>query len=198
MDSPNFGCQAATAIAYLARFYWAAGYATFPSGTITATLNEGTGDLLYHCSELRSYVHNNRRAIVRHHRRYHSDRPISTSRAERCVDDIANARIGGHQRMRWFREARIASLSSEQLFLMAGSERLRATRRQPDRPGFFNSPFWYEIDGMVPLPSIASSICCRACNTSRDDRSRTAYGVCSASGSAGFPTQDEPVLEQSS
>jgi len=35
------------------------------------------------------------------HRRYHSDRPISTSRAEGCVDEIANARMGGRQRMRW-------------------------------------------------------------------------------------------------
>lgn len=60
-----------------------------------------TRDLLRHCSELRSYVQNNRRAIVSYHRRYHSDRPISTSRAEGCVDEIANARMGRRQRMRW-------------------------------------------------------------------------------------------------
>jgi len=57
--------------------------------------------LLRHCSELRSYLQNNRRDIVSYHRRYHSDRPISTSRAEGCVDDIANARMGKRQRMRW-------------------------------------------------------------------------------------------------
>jgi hypothetical protein len=34
---PNFGCEGATAIAYLALFYWVAGYATSSSGTITAT-----------------------------------------------------------------------------------------------------------------------------------------------------------------
>jgi hypothetical protein len=60
-----------------------------------------TRDLLRHCSELRTYVQNNRRAIVSYHRRYHSDRPISTSRAEGCVDEIANARMGRRQRMRW-------------------------------------------------------------------------------------------------
>jgi hypothetical protein len=60
-----------------------------------------TRDLLRHCSELRSYVRNNRRAIVSYHRRYHSDRPISTSRAEGCVDEIANARMGRRQRRRW-------------------------------------------------------------------------------------------------
>jgi hypothetical protein len=60
-----------------------------------------TKDLLRHCSELRSYVRNNRRGIVSYHRRYHSDRPVSTSRAEGCVDEIANARMGKRQRMRW-------------------------------------------------------------------------------------------------
>ena len=60
-----------------------------------------TKDLLRHCSELRSYVQNNRRAIVSYHHRYHSDRPISTSRGEGCVDEIANARMGRRQQMRW-------------------------------------------------------------------------------------------------
>lgn len=58
-------------------------------------------DLLRHCSELRGYVQNNRTAIVSYHRRYHSDRPVSTSRAEGCVDEIANARMGKRRRMRW-------------------------------------------------------------------------------------------------
>ena len=58
-------------------------------------------DLLRHCSELRGYVRNNRTSIVSYHRRYHSDRPVSTSRAEGCVDEIANARMGKRQRMRW-------------------------------------------------------------------------------------------------
>jgi hypothetical protein len=58
-------------------------------------------DLLRHCSELRGYVQNNRTAIVSYHRRYHSDRPVSTSRAEGCVDEIANTRMGKRRRMRW-------------------------------------------------------------------------------------------------
>ena len=60
-----------------------------------------TRDLLRHCSKLRGYVQNNRTSIVSYHRRYHSDRPVSTSRAEGCVDEIANARMGKRQRMRW-------------------------------------------------------------------------------------------------
>ena len=60
-----------------------------------------TKDLLRQCSELRGYVRNHRRGIVSYHRRYHSDRPVSTSRAEGCVDEIANARMSKRQRMRW-------------------------------------------------------------------------------------------------
>ncbi len=60
-----------------------------------------TRDLLRHSSELRSYGQNNRRAIASYHRRYQNDRPISTSRAEGCVDEIVNARMGRRQRMRW-------------------------------------------------------------------------------------------------
>src|SRR5271166_315017 len=33
--------------------------------------------------------------------RYRSDRPVSTSRAEGCVDEIANARISKRQQTRW-------------------------------------------------------------------------------------------------
>src|SRR5262245_47954066 len=55
-------------------------------------------DLLRHCSELRGYVQNNRTSIISYHRRYHSDRPVSTSRAEGCVDEIAHARMGKRRR----------------------------------------------------------------------------------------------------
>ena len=34
-------------------------------------------------------------------RRYRQGLPISTSRAEGCVDDIGNARMGKRRRMRW-------------------------------------------------------------------------------------------------
>ena len=58
-------------------------------------------DLRRLCHELRTYARNNSGAIVNYHRRYHDKRPVSTSRAEGCVDEIANARMGKKQRMRW-------------------------------------------------------------------------------------------------
>ncbi len=58
-------------------------------------------DLRRLCTELRIYARNNCDAIVNYHRRYHDKRPVSTSRAEGCVDEIANARMGKKQRMRW-------------------------------------------------------------------------------------------------
>jgi hypothetical protein len=62
---------------------------------------ESTNDLLRLCKELKGYAQNNRDAIVNYHRRYHGKRPVSSSRAEGCVDEIANARMGKKQRMRW-------------------------------------------------------------------------------------------------
>jgi hypothetical protein len=53
------------------------------------------------CAELRGYIRNNEDAIVCYHQRYHDKRPVSTSRAEGCVDEIANARMAKKQRMRW-------------------------------------------------------------------------------------------------
>lgn len=57
-------------------------------------------DLRRLCSEPRAYARNKCDAIVNYHRRYHDKRPVSTSRAEGCVDEIANARMGKKQRMR--------------------------------------------------------------------------------------------------
>ena len=65
------------------------------------SVQESTNDLTRLCKELKGYVQNNRDAIVNYHRRYHGKRPISSSRAEGCVDEIANARMGKKQRMRW-------------------------------------------------------------------------------------------------
>jgi hypothetical protein len=55
-------------------------------------------------------------AIINYHRRYHGRRLVSTSRAERCDDEIANARMDKKPRMRWsptgaHRVALIRSLS---------------------------------------------------------------------------------------
>jgi len=58
-------------------------------------------DLQRLCNELQNYACNNRDALINYHRRYHDKRPVSTSRAEGCVDEIANARMSKKQRMRW-------------------------------------------------------------------------------------------------
>lgn len=56
---------------------------------------------LLHCQELRAYLANNDRALIDYGTRYRAGRPISTSRAEGSVDEIANARMAKRQRMRW-------------------------------------------------------------------------------------------------
>jgi hypothetical protein len=44
---------------------------------------------------------NNSGALIDDGSRYRAGRPISSSRAEGSVDEIANARMAKHQRMRW-------------------------------------------------------------------------------------------------
>ncbi len=53
------------------------------------------------CRDLYSYLANNMPSLVDYGRRYRQGLPISTSRAEGCVDDIGNARMGKRRRMRW-------------------------------------------------------------------------------------------------
>lgn len=53
------------------------------------------------CLELYSYLENNMSSLTNYGRRYRQGLPISTSRAEGCVDDIGNARMGKRRRMRW-------------------------------------------------------------------------------------------------
>ncbi len=57
--------------------------------------------LLDHCSDLKTYVGNSEAAIVDYSNRYRSKIPVASSAAEGCVDEIANARMGKKQRMRW-------------------------------------------------------------------------------------------------
>jgi hypothetical protein len=54
--------------------------------------------LLWNCDDLRRYLVNNTASLIDYGERYRSKMSISTSRAEGCVDEIANARM---QRMRW-------------------------------------------------------------------------------------------------
>ncbi len=65
------------------------------------SVQESTNDLTRLCTELKGYARNNHGANVNYHRRYHGKQLVSTSRAEACVDEIANAQMGKKQRMRW-------------------------------------------------------------------------------------------------
>jgi len=57
--------------------------------------------LLWNSDDLRRYLANNVDSLIDYGARYRSKPPISTSRAEGCVDEIANARMAKKQRMRW-------------------------------------------------------------------------------------------------
>ena len=65
------------------------------------TLRHAVSRFLARCEELHGYLANNEAALVDYSRRYHSGQPVSTSRAEGCVDEIANARMAKRRRMRW-------------------------------------------------------------------------------------------------
>lgn len=47
------------------------------------------------------YLCNNETALIDYVASYRAAQPVSTSRAEGCVDEIVNARIGERRRMRW-------------------------------------------------------------------------------------------------
>ena len=53
------------------------------------------------CETLYIYLANNMESLVDYGRRYRNGLPISSSRAEGSVDDLANARMGKRRRMRW-------------------------------------------------------------------------------------------------
>lgn len=53
------------------------------------------------CRDLYSYLANNMDSLTDYGRRYRAGLPISSSRAEGCVDDIGNTRMGKRRRMRW-------------------------------------------------------------------------------------------------
>lgn len=57
--------------------------------------------LLVHNLELRTYLANNKGALIDYGTRYRAGLPISSSRAEGMVEEIANARMAKRRRMRW-------------------------------------------------------------------------------------------------
>jgi hypothetical protein len=88
---------------------------------------------LWHRDELRGYLANNETALIDYGARYRTNSPISSSRAEGCVDEIANARMAKRQRMRWSPRGahRVALVRAAVL-----DGRLRDAARCP---GFFHS-----------------------------------------------------------
>lgn len=65
------------------------------------TVREQAPKALARCQDLQSYLTNNLGSLVNYGERYHNGLPISTARAEGCVDDIANARMGKRRHLRW-------------------------------------------------------------------------------------------------
>lgn len=57
--------------------------------------------LLWNGDDLRRYLTNNTGSLINNGEGYRSKLPISTSRPEGCVDEIANARMAKKQGMRW-------------------------------------------------------------------------------------------------
>ena len=64
-------------------------------------LSPAVRSFLLHCQELRTYLANNGSALIHYGTRYRAGRPISSSRAEGSVAEIANARMAKRRRMRW-------------------------------------------------------------------------------------------------
>ena len=56
---------------------------------------------LARCHDLYSYRVNDMGSLTHYGQRYRQGLPISASRAEGCVDDIGNVRMGKRRRMRW-------------------------------------------------------------------------------------------------
>jgi hypothetical protein len=53
------------------------------------------------CEDLRAYIWNNQKAMIDHGRRWRMGKPISTSRAERLVNNLVNVRMTKRRQMRW-------------------------------------------------------------------------------------------------
>jgi len=57
--------------------------------------------LVARCTELQTYIENNKGALVDYGQRYRAGKPISTSRAEGTVNQLVNARMNKRRQMRW-------------------------------------------------------------------------------------------------
>lgn len=66
-----------------------------------AGVREAAARVWVRCRELYTYLANNWGALTNYGWLHRNGFPISSSRAEGCVDDIGNARMGKRRRMRW-------------------------------------------------------------------------------------------------
>jgi hypothetical protein len=66
----------------------------------TRELREAARRVKARCQDLCSYLSNNVDALPDHGHRYRNGLAVSSSRAEGCVDDIGNSRMGERRRMR--------------------------------------------------------------------------------------------------
>ena len=64
-------------------------------------LRASVARFLARCDDLRGYLAHNETALIDYGSRYQAGLPVSTSRAEGCVDEIANAIMAKRRRMRW-------------------------------------------------------------------------------------------------
>jgi hypothetical protein len=92
------------------------------------------------CKELQGYAQNNRDSITNYHRRYHGKQPVSSSRAEGCVDEIANARMGRSSACASHPEAPIVSRWSEWRSWMGASNRAVSFRWRHSQTSVFPLP----------------------------------------------------------
>ena len=67
----------------------------------TRELREAAKRVKARCQDLYSYLANNFDALVDYGHRHRNGLAVSSSRAEGCVDDIGNTRMGKRRRMRW-------------------------------------------------------------------------------------------------
>jgi hypothetical protein len=67
----------------------------------TRELREAAKRIKARCQDLYSYLASNFDALVDYGHRYRNGLAVSSSRAEGCVDDIGNTRMGKSRRMRW-------------------------------------------------------------------------------------------------
>lgn len=69
--------------------------------TVDRAVSEAADRVQARCRDLYSYLANNIDSLTNYGQRHRSGLPISSSRAEGCVDDIGNTRMGKRRRIRW-------------------------------------------------------------------------------------------------